>query len=142
MNEDYHRGSESVADSIPWPMWALGFVFAVTIFYLTDQSHYYEKHTEQIYFDKAWYNQRELYVNYLEDNQVIIDQVPPKYGVPLKVFVNNTGKSWFKCDYAWNSLSGYEDGGFCEIHIQSLDQINGAGWNHGKQGKGNTQRVQ
>lgn len=45
---------------------------------------------------------------------------------------------WYNEFYGWTK----KEDGYIRIHIRSIDDINGAGWNHGKFGKGTTSRVQ
>ena len=49
-------------------------------------------------------------------------------------------KMWYEAHYRFNSWTGggYED---VKIHIHSINEVNGAGWNHGKFGSGMTERV-
>ena len=103
-------------------------------------SHSITKETGQII--AVWKHEPNVYsVTIKEGKNTLIDKdfrrhsaVYPKYSLIDDVSENSN--MWYEATY---------DDGFCEtvvIHVRSINDINNAGWNHGKFGSGSTERVQ
>ena len=78
-------------------------------------------------------------------NVVVSHKIPPWYNdnsstVEVIVDVPANEKSWYKCNWFHNNMSGPSNG-YCEIHIHNLDEIGTADWNHGKFGSGSTTKI-
>lgn len=50
-------------------------------------------------------------------------------------------KPWYECEWKYDGFKG-NHGGWCNIHIHSVDPLRTADWNHGKFGTGSTKRIQ
>lgn len=64
--------------------------------------------------------------------------------IPTKIIadVPNNDSMWFECFGTYHEMKSWSEDARCEIHIRNIDDINTAGWDHGKFGKGNTIRIQ
>ena len=50
------------------------------------------------------------------------------------------GKPWYECDYM-HDINISQHKGACYVHLRSINDINTAGWDHGKFGSGTTSRL-
>jgi len=73
-------------------------------------------------------------------NELKMVRMPPN--IPVKIFddVFDSDPMWYRCDATYDQMGGATTG-TCEIHVRSVDAINGAGWSHGKFGSGRTNRI-
>lgn len=99
----------------------------------------WEDHTKpKTIIQSVYYHEKGRYsVSVMESNRLKMVNVP---GVVL-IVDKDTDHLWYECDYKRNSWNGQTVGN-CYIHIRSVNDINTAGWNHGKFGSGTTIRIQ
>jgi hypothetical protein len=72
------------------------------------------------------------------NNFIKIETLP--YGPPIIIKTDvEKDNEWYSCNYISSFFGPIE--GNCEIHISNINSINGAGWDHGKHGRGNTVRI-
>ena len=93
-----------------------------------------------------YYHEGESYSVAIEkDNQISMFRLPTgsHTGIPLAIItdIKPDGTMWIECEYSWNHWHGEVIGKGCEIHIRDIDDIGTAGWNHGKNGSGQTTRI-
>ena len=66
----------------------------------------------------------------------------PRSSQNLKVIiladVKDEDSLWYETDYYSSNWGRF---GNITIHVRSVDDLNGSGWNHGKFGRGKTQRI-
>lgn len=75
-------------------------------------------------------------------NSITITKVTKYAGITVKLIadVNVDESMWYSCRGILFP-GGVSDDASCEIHIRSIDDIKGAGWNNGKFGSGSTERI-
>ncbi len=70
-----------------------------------------------------------------------IDGAIKKVSVPAAVItLDAEDYPWYECDYKKDYFYGKTTGA-CYVHLRSISEINTAGWNHGKLGRGSTGRM-
>ena len=91
-----------------------------------------------------WHENDRYTIMTINSDIVTKHRIPPwnGYGGTIELYqdVDPDNSSWYKCDWKYNSIVGFEDG-YCEIHIHNLNELGTADWNHGKFGSGSTKRI-
>ena len=95
--------------------------------------------------DAIYWHENDRYTVLTIDNYKITKaRIPPwaERGGTVELYndVAPDESSWYKCAWTYNIWYGYDDG-YCEIHIQDLNELGTADWNHGKFGSGSTKRI-
>ena len=77
------------------------------------------------------------------ENRINIVRLPWQLARTVEIVadVPQGSPMWYYCDGIYSADFG-DTTGHCEIHIRNVDDINTAGWNHGKSGSGTTERIQ
>ena len=92
--------------------------------------------------DAVYFHEHGRYSVMVKDGKNVKNVTFPRNGV--KTFVTEGvpegSNLWFEVQYTENGCGNRR--GYVNIHIHSIDDLNTAGWNHGKFGKGQTHRVQ
>lgn len=98
--------------------------------------------------EAVYWHEGSRYTAVTENADVITrHRIPPYHGVrassvTLYTDVPEGEKSWYKCEWDWNAMSGADtDTAYCDIHIHNIDELGTADWNHGKFGSGSTTRI-
>lgn len=90
----------------------------------------------------VWKHEANHYSVTVKEGNTLMDKA--FYGNFSTIIITDVPKDksmWYEAHFKESSFSG---GGYdsLKIHIHSIDDINGGGWNHGKFGSGTTERVQ
>ena len=65
----------------------------------------------------------------------------PRQPVTVTVVCDADEKPWYEYSYQFSDFAGAQKGGWCKIHIKTVDSLRSADWNHGKFGSGSTVRI-
>jgi len=89
----------------------------------------------------VWFHENNRYSVSVLNNKVLTN-ITFQHGVPVEVIFNlKEGEPlWYETNYTWNSFYGTTKG-YIKIYVRNINDINGAGWNHGKFGSGRTTRI-
>lgn len=88
-----------------------------------------------------WHEKNRYSVATVDGNELSI-KVMPTCGVTPKIImdVKLGDKSWYFCERYYSKFNGYNNP-YCEIHLEGVDSIRTADWNHEKFGSGETARI-
>jgi hypothetical protein len=89
----------------------------------------------------VYYHERnDFSVGIVRSGMLKIVRLPPTAHVDIFMDAASKDDMWYECDHTRDRWNGTTTGG-CSIHLFDVDDITGAGWNHGKFGSGTTKRI-
>lgn len=88
-----------------------------------------------------WHGGNRYTVGILSDGKLRMQRLPSRVPVTIFVDVPHDKSPWYICNWVYSVWNGVQKGGGCALHIQSVDSLKTAGWNHGKFGTGETSRL-
>jgi len=99
-------------------------------------------------FEALYYHEKNTYSVLVRNEQGSLETIfIPNYQgdqMPVEI-IDDVGENepmWYEYDfYAADNVVKKDSTHFVRIHIRGADDINGAGWDHGKFGKGQTIRI-
>jgi len=96
--------------------------------------------------DAVWFHESNRYSLSYEINGKLYNKEASSPGIHLQVLTDlkKGEKPYYEYKYYWSSIIGtiHKKEEYSRLHIHSIDNIKGAGWNHGKFGTGQTIRIQ
>ena len=87
-----------------------------------------------------WHERNRFSVAVQVDTEIKFVRIDGRKGLRIITDVKQGESLWYECsiDYGYDD---FPDSGGCDIHIESIESLQTAGWNHGKFGSGATIRL-
>lgn len=98
--------------------------------------HKYKRDIVSVYYHEG----NDYSVGIFDTGLLTIKRLPPAAHVSVWLDVSPEDNMWYECDFTRYKFTGDTTGG-CNIHMHDIDDLNTAGWNHGKFGSGTTTRI-
>lgn len=122
----------------------LNYILLGALLMLTSCDKPYDTHVEYTNVVAVYYHEGNSYsIATKTDHTISMTYLAADYDSQIDIFddVLNTNSMYVVGNEHFNN-GGVMDNSTWQIHIHSIDDINGAGWNHGKSGHGMTLRIQ